>query len=201
MGKRLQKLKPSPVIVADPVIVPEPVAPAAAIVQPIVLTPGFSANISLIGVDAGHHAAAGAMLYGPRDFAAWGFNFDVAAPTGLATIGKVELKIASGDGEVATFEMLQKPFGWVGDTGLEIAQQGVQGFPQASDPADFIWVSQAGTLDAAGLDPNASGGYLNIGSLGLEYVFGADYRNGGEHYDISILLNGAVQASTFVDLI
>tara|TARA_R110000868_G_scaffold234477_3_gene488177 strand:+ start:1075 stop:1686 length:612 start_codon:yes stop_codon:yes gene_type:complete len=202
MGKKV-KIKPvvvtvDPVIVADPVDVPAPPAPVVPVLPPLVLTPGFTAHIDLIGVTAGQ-AHAGAMLYGPRDFAAWGFNFDVAAPAGLASVGNVELRIASGDGEVALFKLQQAPFGWLPPSGLEVAPQIL---PTQPDPANFLWVSQIGTLeDTDGYNANQTGGYLNLGSLGIEYAFGADYRNVGEHYDVDILLNGAVQAHQSIDVI
>ena len=202
MSKR-SKIKPvvpvvDPVIVADPADVPAPAAPVAPILPPLILTPGFSAHIDLLGVTAGH-AASGAMLYGPRDFASWGFNFDVAAPGGLLAAGSVELRITSGDGEIAVLALQQAQFGWYPPSGLEIAPQTV---PVAPDPGNLLWVSAYGTLeDTDGYDQTHTGGYLNLGSLGLEYAFGADYRNAGEHYDIAIALNGAVQAQASVDLI
>ena len=173
MGKKV-KIKPvvvtvDPVIVADPVDVPAPPAPVVPVLPPLVLTP------------------------------AWGFNFDVAAPAGLASVGNVELRIASGDGEVALFKLQQAPFGWLPSSGLEVAPQIL---PTQPDPANFLWVSQIGTLeDTDGYNANQTGGYLNLGSLGIEYAFGADYRNVGEHYDVDILLNGAVQAHQSIDVI
>lgn len=193
-----------PVVVVPPPYVPPPVTPppapggfTAALKIGALTFDGIAAPTFVDGAGVQHtQVKSGQALYVDRDWAAWGFDFSVADPKGLDNSGKIELRIASDDGEVALLQMMQAPEGWVGDQPLTYA-----GAPGPVDPAQFIWTGNAGWIDDKdGFDANATSGWLNIGQL-FDGFFGADYRNAGENYDIAILQNDVVVAHVVADLI
>lgn len=216
MGKRHKKIAPEKIVQApvavDPIIVHEPVV-AAPVATLATLNPTtFSLSVQsldftspnpvpALGLDGLQHVGikAGGALYMDRDWASFLVNFGVSDADGLINAGQIALRMTSGDGEVWQLDMQQAPIGWLAPNGQEIA---IQALPPPPDPANFIWVANNGpvTQDTDGYDPNATAAYVNIGEGG-QYLFGADYRDAGEHYLIQLLADNAVQATIVVDLV